>query len=56
MRQKKLAESFSKVSPIAIYENLINGLSRTDVPSYENLAEQLREYRQQIIKALRERV
>jgi len=52
MRQKKLAESISRASPIAIYENLINGLSRTDTQSFESFAGQLREYRQQIIDYL----
>jgi len=52
MRQKKLTEFISRASPISIYENLINGLSRTDVPSFESFAGQLREYRQQIIDYL----
>ncbi|MFC1718015.1 ABC transporter permease subunit [Candidatus Poribacteria bacterium] len=52
MRQKRLAESISRASPIAIYENLINGLSRTDIQSFESFAGQLREYRQQIIDYL----
>jgi hypothetical protein len=52
MRQKKLAVSISRASPIAIYGNLINGLSRTDVPNFEGLAGQLRGYRQQIMDYL----
>jgi ABC-type transport system involved in multi-copper enzyme maturation permease subunit len=52
MDQKKLAKSISRVSPISVYENLINGLSRTDVTSFESFARQLKEYRQQIIDYL----
>ena len=52
MRQKELAGYISRVSPISLYENLITSLSRTDVPSFEAFARQLREYRQQIIDYL----
>lgn len=52
-RQKALADLMSRVSPISLYEILINGLSRTDVPGSEVFARQLRDYRQQIIDYLR---
>jgi hypothetical protein len=52
MRQKELAGFISRISPISLYENLITSLSRTDVPSFEGFARQLREYRQQIIDYL----
>jgi ABC-type transport system involved in multi-copper enzyme maturation permease subunit len=52
-RQKELAGFISRASPVSLYEALISGLSRTDVPNSEGFAKQAREYRQQIIDYLR---
>lgn len=54
-RQRELAGFISRASPISLYENLITGLSRTDVPSFERFAQQSREYRQQMIDYLHSR-
>ncbi len=51
-RQKKLAGSISKLSPISLYESLITSLSRTDVTGSGMFARQAREYRQQIVDYL----
>jgi ABC-type transport system involved in multi-copper enzyme maturation permease subunit len=51
-QQKDLVDFISKFSPISLYEELIAGLSRTDVPGSERFANQAREYRQHIIDYL----
>jgi hypothetical protein len=51
-RQKELVELISRASPISLYERLMSGLSRTDVPSFERFANQAREYRRGMVDYL----
>lgn len=51
-RQKIFASWIGKLSPIFLYERIMNGLSRTDYSNLENFSVQTRRYRQQLIDYL----
>jgi hypothetical protein len=51
-RQKKVAGWIGKISPIFLYERIMNGLSRTDYSNLVNFSSQARRYRQQFIDYL----
>jgi ABC-type transport system involved in multi-copper enzyme maturation permease subunit len=51
-RQKILASWIAKISPIFLYERIMNSLSRTNYSNLANFSDQARRYRQQLIDFL----
>ena len=52
IRQKKLAEMISRISPLSMHEHIISALSRSDLASFERFYQQAAEYRRQLLDYL----
>jgi len=51
--QKKLADSFSRISPIFLYENVMSALAGTDAFSFQYFIDRARAYRNEVIRYVR---
>ena len=49
VKQKKLTDWISRISPISFYENLMSTLSRTDYSSLQNFNRSASDYRQKLV-------
>jgi ABC-type transport system involved in multi-copper enzyme maturation permease subunit len=53
--QTRLAENISRASPISLYENVMSALAGTDMVSFQNFIEGVKQYRKDIIEYMRSR-